>query len=100
MMADYIDRAVLRKDLTESVVFTARNELSAELRGARKIINRIEAAPTVDAVPVVRCGDCEHFVSQWKADDGTTSGLCRMFDIADQPSNRFCSLGKRKDGHE
>lgn len=60
----------------------------------------IEQAPTIDAVPVVRCRDCKHFVSQWKNDDGTTSGFCIMFNIADRPSNCFCSSGKRKDGDE
>lgn len=60
----------------------------------------VDACRVSDAVPVVRCKECEHFVSQWKNDDGTTSGFCRMFNIADHPSNRFCSSGKRKDGGE
>ena len=50
---DLINREDLRNDLTESVVFTARCNDSAEMRGARKIIERIESAPTIDAVPVV-----------------------------------------------
>lgn len=58
---DFINREDLLSDLTESVVFTVRDRHSAEIRGARKIIDRIEAAPTVDVVPVVRCGQCEHW---------------------------------------
>lgn len=50
---DLINREDLLSDLTESVVFTARCNDSAEMRGARKIIERIESAPTIDAVPVV-----------------------------------------------
>ena len=45
----------------------------------------IEAAPTVDAVPVVRCGDCRKF----KTYD------CRM--IASGYDD-FCSYGERKEG--
>ena len=45
----------------------------------------IEAAPTVDAVPVVRCRDCRKF---------KTYG-CRM--VASGYDD-FCSYGERKDG--
>ena len=45
----------------------------------------IEAAPTVDAVPVVRCRDCRKF---------KTYG-CRM--VASGYDD-FCSYGKRKEG--
>ena len=45
----------------------------------------IEAAPTVDAVPVVRCSDCRKF---------KTYG-CRM--VASGYDD-FCSYGERKEG--
>ena len=45
----------------------------------------IEAAPTVDAVPVVRCRDCRNF---------KTYG-CRM--VASGYDD-FCSYGERKEG--
>ena len=59
---------------------------------------QISEAPTVDAVPVVRCAKCEHWV---KNDDGQC--VCALFDIANsygepvvtKPDN-FCSYGKRK----
>ena len=47
--------------------------------------NDIEAAPTVDAVPVVRCRDCRKF---------KTYG-CRM--VASGYDD-FCSYGERKEG--
>ena len=47
----------------------------------------IEAAPTVDAVPVVRCRDCRKF---------KTYG-CRM--VASGYDD-FCSYGERKEGDE
>ena len=45
----------------------------------------IEAAPTVDAVPVVRCRDCRNFKTY----------NCRM--VASGYDD-FCSYGERKEG--
>lgn len=59
---------------------------------------QISEAPTVDAVPVVRCTKCEHWV---KNDDGQC--VCALFDIANSygepvvtKPDDFCSYGKRK----
>ena len=62
-MAEYINREELLKDIEDSVRFSARNGVSAELRGAHKIVDRIKSAPTVDVVEVVRCKDCVNFKS-------------------------------------
>lgn len=49
----YIEKDLLLKDIGESVVFSVRaGYISPELRGARKIIDRIENAPTADVVKV------------------------------------------------
>ena len=49
---DLISRSALLEDIEESVVFTVRSgQPSAEVRGANKIVNRINAAPAVDAAP-------------------------------------------------
>lgn len=56
----------------------------AELQGC------IEGAPTVDAVPVVRCKDCEHYSG--------SSSVCNLylhFSIAVKPDD-FCSHGERR----
>ena len=45
----------------------------------------IRAAPTVDAVPVVRCKDCKYFKTR----------LCENEDNYD---DWFCADGERKDG--
>lgn len=58
--------------------------------GARKIM---EEAPAVDAVPVVRCKDCEHFKMEYLNHDG----MCLCFgDFMD--NDDYCSLGERRDG--
>ena len=58
----------------------------------------LREAPTVDAVPVVRCRDCKHWDSEtWFCDNHSTfwhHGLdWNMFSEDD-----FCSYGERKDG--
>lgn len=47
----------------------------------------IENAPTIDAVPVVRCKDCEHY---W---DGTWCVINEAYFEEDD----FCSYGERKE---
>ena len=80
----YIDKDLLLKDISESVVFTVRNaETSPELRGARKIIDRIKNAPAADVVEVVRCKDCK---------DRHSSEFCEC-----REENAYCSDGERKD---
>lgn len=70
----------------------------------------IDNAPTVDAVPVVRCKECEH-AERYERMDGTAGYYCghpqntftygerwdRVFKPVKEP-NGFCSKGKRKDG--
>ena len=48
-------------------------------------------APTVDAVPVVRCKDCKHYTP---VEGGKP--LCALHSIA-VAQDDFCSYGERKD---
>lgn len=48
----------------------------------------IDNAPTVDAVPVVRCKDCTHLY-------GT---FCMACGLRPRKPDDFCSLGERKNG--
>lgn len=45
-------------------------------------------APTVDAVPVVRCKDCAHLYG----------ALCTVCGLLPRKPDDFCSYGERKDG--
>ena len=60
----------------------------------------IRDAPTIDAVPIVRCKDCKWFVDN---NGGEWYG-CKMFQVVritpeDAPKpDDFCSYGERKDG--
>lgn len=57
-------------------------------------LRAIEDAPTIDAVPVVRCKDCDHY-ALWK--DGRAMFHCDKRDCT-MYDDDFCSYGKRKDG--
>ena len=99
----FIDKDLLLKDISESVVFSVRDaKTSPELRGARKIIHRIENAPTADVVEVVH--------GEWIAinsDFGTPAGitmngvtgykcsLCGRQEISKEP---YCNCGAKMDG--
>lgn len=60
----------------------------------------IDACPTVDAVPVVRCKDCKH-LRVWNRKD--IYAFCPKTNIVFLPFDKdtrtfFCGLGERKDG--
>lgn len=72
--------------IVKSASFRNRNVYST----AKRCLFEIEAIPTVDAVPVVRCGECKHMMA-----DG------RCFEFADdniRPSvSDYCSRGERRE---
>lgn len=60
----------------------------------------VDACPTVDAVPVVRCKDCKH-LCVWNRKD--IYAFCPKTNIVFLPFDKdtrtfFCGLGERKDG--
>ena len=54
--------------------------------------DRIMDAPTIDAVPVVRCGECKHHVNA----PNTSDVWCENVDGL-LPREWFCADGERKD---
>lgn len=55
-----IDRDALMQDISESVAFSVRKgETSQEVRGANKVISRIEVAPTIER-PQTPCDLCKY----------------------------------------
>lgn len=57
----------------------------------------IRNAPTVDAVPVVRCRDCEHLVNATVNTNGFL--ICGVSDMEVAPED-FCSHGERRKSNE
>ena len=57
----------------------------------------IEAAQTIDAVPVVRCQDCKHRFEN----NGHSKNGCPIIDANIwMDDDDFCSYGERKEGAE
>ena len=69
---------------------------------AEDVIMMIKTAPTVDAVPVVRCRECKHWKpSGSKAGNSFSDmeyiGGCEFTNYCRRESD-FCSYGERKEG--
>ena len=65
---------------------------------------QISEAPTVDAVPVVRCRDCQHWKPTGSKAGNSFSdmeyiGGCEFTNYCRRESD-FCSYGERKEGAE
>lgn len=61
----------------------------------RLIHNAVDNAPTVDAVVVTRCKDCEYLVNATVNDNGFL--ICDISDMEISPDD-FCSYGEPKEG--
>lgn len=64
-------------------------------------LNAIDATPTIDAVPVVRCGDCRHgkVSDECFGLDGTPLIQCQYCTLPNQPFE-YCSWGEKMDGEK
>ena len=58
--------------------------------------NKIDQAPTIDAVPVVRCKDCKF--GDWDSEPHDAMVCMRTKDGFWRSGNDFCSFGERKGG--
>lgn len=95
-MNDLISRSALLVDIRESVVFSGRSgEISAGMRGAHKVTDRIKVAPAVDAVEVVRCRECKSFRACKEIIGVTWTGYCN-YGVFHTDEDDFCSRGKRR----
>lgn len=61
--------------------------------------DEIDSAPTIDAVEVVRCKDCDFYMeAPWGSDMMCYNGLAEGFEFT--APDDYCSRGRRKDGGE
>ena len=103
-MAEYIDKAALLKSFEETIKKAEiwRDDCSdlgiPTASADRAIIDfnesrlRVQNFPTVDAVKVVRCKECEYF-------RGSKEVYNCMFHLSKVVANGFCAWAKRrKDG--
>lgn len=89
-MPRYIDADALLNKYKGNIL-TAQTDYA---QGVRDIIDDIINAPTVDAVPVVRCNDCDMFKIV-----ECCGGICSFFNRSVQVDD-FCSYGAKMEGEE
>lgn len=74
--------------------------------GVRMAEKKVESAPTIDAVPVVRCKDCKHWDEHsqygYDSENGVYGNYCMLwtpdddFYAVETPEDGFCYNGERK----
>ena len=57
----------------------------------------IDLAPTIDAVPVVRCDHCRYCTEHYDTDGNVPYWTCSEWDSGTD-ADGYCYYGKRKDG--
>ena len=70
----------------------------AQMDERTKAKEMVADAPTVDAVPVVRCKDCKHYQFSDERAFGFPVKRCEWTGFEDVDDDDFCSRGERKDG--
>lgn len=63
---------------------------------ANEVAEAVENAPTIDAVPVVRCRECKYFLPEWPG-DASSAYQCHKGLGWPEPDG-YCYKGKQKDG--
>lgn len=95
MAKKIIDPAPIIKDLAEWCLKAKGLECSV----LGSVIDKLKAAPRVDAVEVVRCGKCLYYSETTGKDSGKPCGygVCtKPFHISNIVTNEdFCSFGQR-----
>ena len=57
----------------------------------------IDYAPTIDAVPVIRCYECKYFTEFEKGFSSDWDGSCRYWNTHSTVYSNFCGCGARMD---
>lgn len=68
------------------------------VRGADDAIEVVNNAPTIDAVPVVRCRECTHYkiCDEWENGKRMLCEIHHHSYLDHDGDNHFCSWGQRK----
>ena len=94
-----IDADALRKNFEDLEI--VRHEWMTpsrgEIQGLDVAICVLADAPTIDAVPVVRCRECVHWATGTNEEESWE--YCTLLDH-EIDGDRFCAYGERKDGAE
>ena len=94
MSDDLISKSHFDERVREAVGMTIA-ELTADFKdGVRTTLELLQTEPIVDAVQVVRCGECSHS-EVCKMDEGDVR-YCHIFEMQTE-DDYYCADGDRKD---
>lgn len=79
-------------DADKFEVYTCVNQSEDYVEGVQSVLEAIDAAPTVDAVEVVRCKDCEYSYDEISY-LYCSHGVCVDCEV---PPDFYCAEGKRR----
>lgn len=103
-MARYIDADALHKDLVETLrlckqwMDDAKDDETKVVSEANwfaflEVKLRLDSAPTIDAVPVVRCKDCRYYQDN---NGGYPNANCKWCKDETPDADDYCSCGERE----
>ena len=102
-------RLIDAEQLSESIYDNVSAPYEEAVWAKEDCLTEIDVAPTVDAVPVVRCQECKHFGHYGKTSlfingKNIKAGWCQRRICYDEEyrmtADDFCSYGERKEGAE
>ena len=79
------------------LIATLRDDLSINGKNFARVRRHIDNAPTVDAVEVVRCKDCKHFVQGEHYDPCECMKWKVKWGAVYTTPDGYCHKGERKD---
>ena len=97
MQSDLISRDMLQKRIRREpeIIVSGLRYIRADAVSAK-----ISMAPSVGAVEVVRCRECEHWQREWVCTRGNLGDhYCAMIDLVTSP-DFYCKCGARMDAKE
>lgn len=80
--------------LTDFEIISCNEDYKAALQ---ILINKINEAPIIDAVPVIRCMHCRYCTEHYDTDGNVPYWTCSEWDSGTD-ADGYCYYGKRKDG--
>lgn len=103
-MPQYKDVGKILKCLNDEIKLLDKIDALEQVVTFKWAVHIIENEPIVDAVEVVRCEKCKHFIQQYDTQTGRKLhyGICKFnsdkFHDEEVNCEHFCGYGERKDG--
>ena len=95
-----IDADELKDQIIDEIVVTIPTaDMKDTAPSAISFVNRLNMAPTIDAVPVVRCRECKHWETDWPPsgfDPTNPRYFCSVNDTF-PTGDWFCKDGERRE---